>query len=93
MWISFFTAAGGGVRGKGAGIVHGIIIPVGDTIGVFRLFMSGYHRNGETTIGRIAGEVISGTTNPYLISRFNETGEAGKKTNIGRSRIPGGSGV
>jgi hypothetical protein len=81
--------AGGGVRGKGAGIGRGIMVQVGATIEVFHLFIEGYHQIGEMTIGSIVGKGINGTTNEYPTSKSNGTGVTGKRTDIGRSRIPG----
>ncbi|EKD40041.1 MAG: hypothetical protein ACD_75C00196G0008 [uncultured bacterium] len=43
------------------------------------------------TTGRNAGEGNNGTFNGYLNSRSNGTGEAGRKTSIGRSNKHGAS--
>jgi len=84
---------GGGVHGKGDGIARGTIIQVGATIETFHLFMQGYPQVGGMTIGIIVGEGSSGTTNEYLISKFNKTGVAGKRVSIGRSNKLGVSKV
>jgi hypothetical protein len=84
---------GGGVRGKDVGIAHATTTQVGATIEAFHLFMQGYPRAGGMTTGIIVGEGISGTTNEYLISKFNKTGGAGKRVSIGRSNKLGVSRV
>jgi len=91
MWTSFSTVVGGGARGKGDGIARGTIIQVGATMTTRQLFIEGYHQVGEMTIGSVVGKGISGTTNEYLTNKFNRTGAAGKRTDIGRSKIPGAS--
>jgi hypothetical protein len=78
--------AGGGVRGKGAGIAHGTIARVGLTIEAFHLFIHGYPRAGGIITGSIVGESIDGTTSAYLISSFRKTGVAGKSAGIGKSK-------
>jgi hypothetical protein len=45
------------------------------------------------TIGSIVGKDILGTTNEYPTNKSNRTGTAGKRTDIGRSKIPGVSKV
>jgi hypothetical protein len=80
---------GGGVRGKGAGIAHRTTIQVGSTIKGSHLFMEGYRRVGEMTIGIIVGKDIHGTTSVYLTNNFNGTGATGKRAGIGRNKIPG----
>jgi hypothetical protein len=45
------------------------------------------------TIGSIVGEDNNGTTSEYLSNKFNGTGRAGKRINIGRSKTPGVSRV
>jgi hypothetical protein len=39
--------------------------------------------------GIIVGEDSNGTTSEYLSNKFNGTGRAGKRINIGRSKIVG----
>jgi hypothetical protein len=93
MWISSSTGAGGGVCGKGDGIARGTTMQVGATIETFHPFIDGYHQVGGTTIGRIGGEGINGTINEYPTNKSNRIGAAGKRANIGRSKILGGSRV
>jgi hypothetical protein len=93
MMIFFSMAAGGGVRGKGDGIDRGTIIQVGAAIEELHLFIEVYPQTGGMTTGRIVGEGINGTTKEYPISKFNKTGEAGKRADIGRSKIVGVSKV
>jgi hypothetical protein len=45
------------------------------------------------TIGSIVGEDSNGTTSEYLSNKFNGTGKAGKRINIGRSKTLGVSRV
>jgi hypothetical protein len=81
---------GGGGRGKDIGIAHGMTTTQGgNTIKAFHLFIEGYPQTGEMTTGIIVGEVIGGTTNEYITKKLNETGEAGKRVNIGRSNKRG----
>ena len=63
--------AGGGVRGKDAGIAHRTIVQVGAIIMVFHPFMEEYHQDGEMTIETIVGMVDHGTTNGYPMRNFN----------------------
>ena len=93
MWIFSSIAVGGGVLGKDDGTARGVIVPVGGTIEVFHLFMDKYPTTGGMTIGSIAGKAVNGTIDSYLISKFNRIGGAGKRINIGKSKIPGASGV
>jgi hypothetical protein len=93
MWTSFSTVVGGGALGKGDGIARGTIVQVGATIKTFHLFIEEYHRVGGMTIGSIVGKGINGTTNEYPINKSNRTGATGKRTDIGRSKIPGVSKV
>jgi hypothetical protein len=80
---------GGGVRGKGAGTVLRTIDPVGFTIEAFHLFIHGYPQVGGLITGSIVGEGTNGTTNEYLISTCSRTGEAGRRADIGKSKILG----
>jgi hypothetical protein len=84
---------GGGVRGKGVGIVHGTTTRVGSTIKAYHLFIEGYHQVGGMTIGSIVGEGINGTTNEYPTNKSKGTGATGKRADIGRSKILGVSRV
>ena len=45
------------------------------------------------TTGSIVGKDNNGITGEYLSNKFNGTGKAGKRINIGRSKIPGVSRV
>ncbi|SPD73484.1 hypothetical protein PITCH_A190060 [uncultured Desulfobacterium sp.] len=87
--MSFFTMAGGGVLGKGIGIAPGTIVQVGYTINKSHYFIGEYHQVGEITIENIVGEDIHGTTNEYPSIKSTRTGATGKKTDIGRNKIPG----
>jgi hypothetical protein len=80
---------GGGARGKGDGIARGTIDQVGAITDMFRLFIEVYHQVGGMIIGSIVGKDTNGNTNEYLTSKFNRTGAIGKKTDIGRSKMPG----
>jgi hypothetical protein len=44
---------------------------------------------GGMTTGRIVGKGINGTTKQYHTGKSNKTGGAGKRINIGRSKIVG----
>jgi hypothetical protein len=89
MWTSFSTVAGGGVRGKDAGIAHITMTQVGVTIEVSHLFMPGYRQAGGMTTGIIVGKDIDGTTSGYITNNFIGTGTTGKRAGIGRSNKPG----
>jgi hypothetical protein len=84
---------GGGVRGKGGGIVHDTMTQVGPTMEAYHLFIEEYPQAGEMTIGTVAGEDVNGTTSKYPTNNFNEIGVPGKRADIGRSKIPGVSRV
>lgn len=81
---------GGGARGKGVGIAHGIMMRVGPAIEVNHLSIEGYQQTGGMTTGIIVGESINGTTNQSPTNNFNGIGTPGEKTGIGRSK-PGES--
>jgi len=85
----FSTMAGGGVRGKGDGIVRSTIIPVGFTIRAFQPSIQEFPRVGGMTTGITAGRVINGTISEYLKNSFKIIGEAGKGISTGKSRTPG----
>jgi hypothetical protein len=76
--------AGGGVRGKAAGIAHGTITQVGPTIEAFHHFIQVYRRVGGMTTELVVGEDINGITSEYHNNNFNGTGVTGKRTGIGR---------
>jgi len=82
-------AAGGGVRGKGAGTAHRIMIQVGAIIKELPLFIREYPQVGGMITGRVVGKEINGTNKEYLTSKFNKTGKVGKGTDIGRNKIIG----
>jgi hypothetical protein len=84
---------GGGVRGKENGIAHGTMIQVGATIEGVHLFTEVYPQVGGMIIGRIVGKGINGINKECPTSKFNRTGGAGKRINIGRSKIVGVSRV
>lgn len=79
--------AGGGVRGKGDGIVRGAMIQVGATIETFHPSIAGYHQVGGMTIGKVVGRGGSGTTNKYPTNRLNATGATGKRAGIGSKKV------
>ena len=62
--------AGGGVRGKDAGIAHGTIDQVGHTMRVFRLSMDGFLQGGEKIIEHIAGKAGNGIIKEYPMRNF-----------------------
>jgi hypothetical protein len=55
--------------------------------------MEEYRQVGGITTGIIAGEDIHGTTSEYPTNKSKRTGAAGKRANIGRSKILGVSKV
>jgi len=85
----FFTKAGGGVRGKVAGIVPGTMTEVGRIIAVSRLFTGIFLHAGGMITGIICGGDRGGNINEYPIEICNGTGIPGKKTDIGKSKTPG----
>jgi len=89
----FSMAAGGGVHGKGNGTARITMIRVGDTIGGVHLFIEAYPPVGGMTTGKIVGKGINGINKEYPTSKFNKTGETGKKTSTGRNKIIGVSGI
>ena len=89
MQTFFSTVVGGGVRGKGDGTARIIMIQVGATIEGVHLFTEVYPQVGGMTTGKIVGKGINGTTKQYPTSKSNRTGGAGKRINIGRSKIVG----
>ena len=69
------------------------MIQVGATIEGVHLFTEVYPQIGGIITGRIVGKGINGTTKQYPTSKSNRTGGAGKRINIGRSKIVGVSKV
>jgi len=82
---------GGGVHGKGAGIVHVIMIGIGFIIIISQLFIMTSTSVGEATTGTVIGMAIGGSTNGFLINIFNKTGEAGIVIDIGKDKEDGTS--
>jgi len=76
---------GGGVRGKDAGIAHGTIAQVGDTIMVFHLFMEEYLQDGEVNIKSIVGMGRNGIINEYLTQNFNRCTKGMFVSNLDRN--------
>ncbi|OGP90269.1 MAG: hypothetical protein A2031_08855 [Deltaproteobacteria bacterium RBG_19FT_COMBO_43_11] len=89
MMIFFSMAAGGGARGKDAGIAHSVMIQVGATIEALHLFIEVYHQVGEMITGNAVGKGSNGNINEYLTSKFNRIGTNGKRINIGKNKIIG----
>jgi len=89
MWTSFSLKGGGGVRGRGDGIVPMTIVQVGATIVMFHLFTEMCHPVGGMTIIRIVGKVANGNINEYLMNKLKKTGTNGKRANIGKNKIIG----
>jgi len=92
-WTSFSTMAGGGVRGKAAGIALSTITQVGPTMEEPQIFIDRYRQAGGIITGIVVGMDINGIISGYLSDRFNRTGKPGKKTSIGSGIIPGGCNV
>lgn len=89
VWTSFSTVAGGGARGKAAGIAHGTITQVGPTMEEPRIFIDRYRQAGGIITGIVAGTDINGIISGFLRNRYSRTGEAGKRTGTGNGKIPG----
>jgi len=81
--------AGGGVRGKAAGIAHGTITQVGPTMEEPQNFIVRYRQAGEIITGIAVGVASNGTISVFLSASFRLTGEPGKITGIGSGKIPG----
>jgi hypothetical protein len=93
MWTSFSMAAGGGVRGTDDGIARRTIVQVGAIMKERHPFIEVYPRVGGMITGSVVGEDVSGTTSEYPTRKFRKNGRAGKETDIGKSKIPGVSGI
>jgi hypothetical protein len=65
------------------------MIQVGVTIEEIRHFIEVYPQLGGMITGKIVGKGINGINKEYPISKFNKTGEHGKRISIGRSKIVG----
>ena len=81
--------AGGGVRGKVAGIAHGTTTLVGTTMEEPQNFIVRYRQVGGIITGIAVGVASNGTISEYLSASFKITGEPGKITGIGSGKIPG----
>jgi hypothetical protein len=82
---------GGGAHGKDVGIAHVIITGVGFIIAAYQVFILMYTQVGEDTTETIIGTDTGGTTNEYLIIRFNGTGRDGIMIDIGKDGELGAS--
>jgi hypothetical protein len=82
---------GGGVHGRGAGIVHVIMIGIGFIINISQIFIMTSTSVGEATTGPIIGMGIGGSTNGFLTNIFNKTGEPGIVIDIGKDKKDGTS--
>jgi hypothetical protein len=87
-----FSAAGGGVHGKGAGTAHITMTEVGLITSVFLFFIEMFPGIGETITGIICGEDIVGTISGYLMEKCSIIGRVGKETSIGKNKTTGASG-
>lgn len=87
--IYSFTAAGGGVRGKGVGTAPVIMTEAGLITEVYRLFTEIFSPVGEIITELISGEVISGNIKGYLKEKCNAIGVDGKETSTGKGKTPG----
>jgi hypothetical protein len=74
----------GGVHGKDVGINLLIIVQAGSAMRKFPFFINKYPQAGGMIIRSATGKGIHGITSGYPTSRFNKTGRAGKKINIGK---------
>jgi len=96
MWYPIFkrifssAAAGGGVRGKDAGTVHGITTRAGFITEAYPLFTDTFRPAGGRVIESANGKDILGSSTASIIKICKETGADGKKTNIGKRKITGG---
>jgi len=81
--------AGGGDPTGAAGIAHVIMIVVGVITGVYRVFIMMWTHIGEDIIQIIIGMDIHGIIARFHIHNFNQIGEDGKITDIGRNKENG----
>jgi len=84
-----FTAAGGGVPGRAAGIALITMTEAGVITEAHRLFTETFLQDGEMITGSTDGKDIRGKVSGYRIRSFSATGRAGKKTGTGKETIPG----
>lgn len=87
--IYFFTAAGGGVRGKGVGTDHDTMTEGGVIIGECHVSTDIFMLVGDMITELISGEVISGNIKEYLKEKCNAIGVDGKETSTGKGKTPG----
>jgi hypothetical protein len=87
--IFSFTVAGGGVPGKADGTAHITMTEVGLITEVYHLFTEMFLPAGEMITEITAGKGNRGSISVYLIRIFNAIGVDGKKTDIGKGKIPG----
>jgi len=81
--------AGGGVRGKGAGIARVIITGAGAITTMCRVFILMWTPVGEDITETVTGTGIGGTMNGFLTNDFDRTGRTGKIIAIGKGREVG----
>jgi len=82
---------GGGVHGKGAGIVRVIMIGTVFITDISHIFIMTYTSVGEAATGTVIGMGIGGSTKGFLINIFNKTGEIGIAIDIGKDKEDGTS--
>jgi len=83
---SFSSMAGGGVHGKVAGIVRGIIMQVGTIISMCPRSTATYRETGGIITGKIDGGAMPGKWNDYHPIMSKTTGGTGNTTGIGSGR-------
>jgi len=81
--------AGGGDHTGAAGIDHVIMIVVGVITVVYRVFIMMWTPIGEDIIQVVIGMDILGIIAQFHIHNFNQIGEDGKITDIGRNKENG----
>jgi hypothetical protein len=87
--IYFFPPVGGGVPGKDAGIAPVTMTEAGLITEGYHLFTEMFLPAGEMITEITAGKGNRGSISVYLIRIFNAIGVDGKKTDIGKGKIPG----
>ena len=81
--------AGGGDHTGAAGIAHVIMIVVGVITVGYRVFIMMWTHIGEDIIQIVIGADILGIIAQFHIHNFNQIGEAGRITDIGRNKENG----
>lgn len=81
--------AGGIDHGRGGGIVHGIMMQVGNTIEALLRFIAMCPMAGGTTIEKGIGAAINGMFSQYRMFKSRIIGEAGNRIDIGKGITPG----